>query len=92
MTAERRFEPPSSRRPYPARCSRCDGEIRERRVTLVYTIDASPKIVHGVPTGVCQSCGERYLRPEVAARVEELLTTSPPTHEEIPAWEFASAG
>lgn len=61
------------RRAYPSRCSRCDGPVHEERVTLVYTIDEFPKIVHGVPAGVCQNCGERYIRPEVASRIEELL-------------------
>lgn len=92
MTGETAFEPPTELRPYPSRCSLCEGAIREERVTLVYTIDGAPRIVHGVPAGVCQNCGERYLRPEVASRVEELLATSPPRHEKVPAWEFASAG
>lgn len=92
MTSNASFEPPTNRRHYPSRCSLCEGPIREDRVTLVYTIDGSPKIVHGVPAGVCQNCGERYLRPEIASRIEDLLATTPPRHEQIPAWEFASSG
>lgn len=37
---------------------------------------------------MCRDCGERYVRPDVASRVEELLATSPSRHEQVPAWEL----
>lgn len=58
--------------------------------TFVYQeANGSTRVVHGVPAGICQSCGERYLREEVAAEIERLLNGPPARREEVPVWDFA---
>jgi len=79
-------------RPYPSRCILCGGPVEEQVLTLPYTGEnGSVRVVRGVPVGVCRVCGERYLRPEVAARIDELLARPADGNEEFPVWDFAAA-
>ncbi|MFA5786253.1 MAG: type II toxin-antitoxin system MqsA family antitoxin [Actinomycetota bacterium] len=90
MKAPRSF-PPTQRRKHPSQCSQCAGSVRSRRVTLVYPgPDSTTRVVHGVPAGVCTSCGEKYITPEVAERIERLLSAPPARSEKVPVWDFAA--
>lgn len=91
MSSRAEFQPPRERRGYPSTCPLCGGAIREETVSLHYPAnDGSPRIVHEVPAGVCRSCAERYLRPEVAEKIERLLSAAPAGREEVPVWNFAA--
>ena len=54
--------------------------------------DGETRIVHHVPAGVCESCGEQYLRAVVAQRIERLLEDPPADHENFPVWNFVATG
>jgi YgiT-type zinc finger domain-containing protein len=85
------FRPPAELRKYPSLCIQCGGPVEEDQVTLsLVGRDGRVRLVRGVPAGVCRSCGEQYLRPDVTAHVEELLKTPPRGNEEVPAWDFAA--
>lgn len=85
MTTARRFEAPAERAAYPPECAICGGPVAERSVTLSLSEPGGePRIVHHVPVGVCDTCGERYLTSAVVRKIEELLETPPTRHQEIP--------
>ncbi|MBI4730501.1 MAG: YgiT-type zinc finger protein [Acidobacteria bacterium] len=92
MSASAEFQPPRERKAYPSACPLCGGSIREERVTLHYAAPhGTTRLVHEVPAGVCQSCAERYLRPDVAEKIEHLLSAPPAGREEVPVWNFAAS-
>ena len=85
------FPDPAARKAYPSRCTQCGGVVEQDVVTLsIVGRDGQVRLVRGVPAGVCRSCGEQYIRPEVTTEVERLLRTPPPRSEAIPAWDFAA--
>ena len=85
MSQTRGF-PPTDLKKYPSRCPLCGGPIIEQIVTLSYDQpDGTVRLVHGVPAGVCDVCGERYLRPEVTTAIEGLLNDPPERHEQVPS-------
>lgn len=55
--------PPKARKKYPSKCIQCGGAVVEGITTFIYHEgNGNTRVVHGVPAGICQSCGERYLR------------------------------
>jgi YgiT-type zinc finger domain-containing protein len=85
------FRPPASRSPYPSRCVQCGGTVVEQFLTLSYPSDPGQvRLIRRAPVGVCASCGERYLKPRVAVRIEQLLSTPPEHREEVPVWDYAA--
>lgn len=87
------FPPPEKRKKYPSRCSVCGGRVVERLETLSYPGPGElPRVITGVPAGVCEQCGEKYLRPEVIADIERILADAPAREEAIAVWEYAKAG
>jgi len=92
MTEQPKSSISPGRKPYPTRCPICGGEVVERLVTLTYSLgDDHTRIVSGVPAGVCRSCGEQYLTPQVTKRIEELLSAPPSSHQQIPVWDYAAS-
>ena len=90
MTTTPKFEPPTQREDYPRRCSVCGGAVVERTVNLSLPDPAGEiRIVHHVPAGVCESCGEQYLTSAVIRRIEKLLEAPPTRRDKIPVWDFA---
>lgn len=92
MTTARKFEPPAERADYPPQCAICGGTVVEHTVTLsLPEAGGETRIVHHVPAGVCESCGEQYLMSAVIQKVERLLEEPPTRHQEIPVWDFAAS-
>lgn len=55
------------------RCHFCGGEVIEQRVTLDYRWGEELLVViRHVPAGVCQVCGEQYLKAEVVKEMEKV--------------------
>ncbi|MFN2594675.1 MAG: type II toxin-antitoxin system MqsA family antitoxin [Actinomycetota bacterium] len=91
MTADRKFEPPARRADYPSACAVCGGSVAERTVTLsVPGPDGETRLVHHVPAGVCETCGEQYLTSLIAERLERLLDEPPSEEQAVPVWDFAA--
>ena len=89
-----KFPPAEQRKTYPPDCTVCLGPIVPKRVALTYPGKETPtrvRVVDGVPAGVCEQCGEKYLLHEVAVELEHLLTTPPTREETVPVWEYAGA-
>ena len=53
------------------RCHFCGGEVSEERVTVDYRWGQDTLVViRDVPAGVCQACGEQYLKADVVRELE----------------------
>lgn len=89
MTRTAKFKPPDEKRRYPSRCAVCGGTIIEKVVAIAYPQpDGLTQLIKGVPAGVCRSCHEQYLRPEVSRRIEEILSEPPTQQIEVPMWDW----
>ncbi|MBI3000224.1 MAG: type II toxin-antitoxin system MqsA family antitoxin [Deltaproteobacteria bacterium] len=65
------------------RCHFCGGEVVEQRVTVDYRWgEAFLVVIRNVPAGVCQVCGEQYLKAEVIKEMEK-AAHSPEKAEEV---------
>jgi len=63
-------------------CHFCGGEVVEQRVTMDYRWgDEFLVVVRNVPAGVCQVCGEQYLKAEVVKEVERVAHAQDTTEE-----------
>lgn len=88
------FPPVEQRKTYPRDCTVCLGPVVPKRVALTYPGKVTPtsvRMVDGVPAGVCEQCGERYLLHEVVVELEHLLATPPTREQTVPVWEYAGA-
>jgi|GEM_PF-3329395 len=89
MSRRLKFEPPKHRKAYPTHCPVCGGLIEPQDVDLTEPApDGSIRIIRGVPAGVCSSCHEMFLRPEVSRRLEEILDVAPTQSVEVPLWDW----
>jgi YgiT-type zinc finger domain-containing protein len=88
------FPPPEQRQTYPSGCSVCLGPVVPRQVALTYPGKESPtkvRVIDGVPAGVCEQCGEKYLLHEVVVKLEQLMATPPTREEAMPVWDYTGA-
>ncbi len=76
------------------RCHFCGGEVVEQRVTVDYRWgEALLVVIRNVPAGVCQVCGEQYLKAEVVKEMEGVARTPEEAEEvlQIPVRELRVA-
>jgi YgiT-type zinc finger domain-containing protein len=73
-------------------CTFCGGRVTERRIPKpCFWGDKLVALVDGVPTGVCEQCGERYYRAAVLKRVEaNLKTRSRSRRIRLPVIEYSA--
>jgi YgiT-type zinc finger domain-containing protein len=64
-------------------CSFCDGEVKEELVELDYRYKGKLYVFRNVPVGVCQQCGERYLKADIAKAIEKDIKTRKKWEETI---------
>ena len=75
-------------------CYFCGGEVVEKRITTDYRWGEDLiSIIENVPAGVCQACGEQYLKAEVVKEIERLAQSKekPIRVIEVPLRELAAA-
>lgn len=53
-------------------CYYCGGEMLEREVDLEFRWGGRLFIIEGVPTVVCQQCGERFFTAAVSEELDRL--------------------
>ena len=54
-------------------CIFCGGDVEEKIVeSICHRKGRLLGVIEGVPTGVCDQCGERYYRPDVTKRLEHI--------------------
>lgn len=94
MMSGMEFPPPEKREAYPADCTVCGGSVVPKRVTLSYPNREAPtnvQVIDGVPAGVCDQCGEKYLLQEVVVEIERLMAAPPTRQETVSVWEYAES-
>jgi YgiT-type zinc finger domain-containing protein len=54
------------------KCYFCKGRVNKEEVTIDYRWGGTLVVIKGVPAGVCQQCGEKYIDSSVYKGMEEL--------------------
>jgi YgiT-type zinc finger domain-containing protein len=54
-------------------CFYCGGEVEEQCMPRELRWQEKWYILEDVPVGVCQQCGEKFLKPEVAKAIDRIL-------------------
>jgi YgiT-type zinc finger domain-containing protein len=74
------------------RCERCDqGDRVEVRRAKTAEQNGRVAVVLDVPMEECPACGDRWLRWDVAARLDELLTEMLDSDDELTTRHFDEA-
>ncbi len=55
-----------------ADCTYCGGEVVEKKIEYDYRRQANLMVVGNVAAGVCRQCGEKYFKPDVLKRMDEI--------------------
>jgi YgiT-type zinc finger domain-containing protein len=51
-------------------CYFCGGEVKEQVTEIEFRWKGNLYLVEGVPTGICQQCGEKYFTAEVSKAID----------------------
>ncbi len=73
-------------------CGVCHGkESRSESVEEVFRVDGRSVLVGGVPSTVCQRCGERFFSRETTEKVRQLVHGEAKAAKSVPmqVYEFA---
>ena len=76
------------------KCYFCSGEVVEERITTDYRWGEDLiAIIENVPAGVCQNCGEQYLKAEIVKEMGKLAHSKekPKRMIEVPLKELRIA-
>ena len=74
------------------KCHFCGGDILEKRITTDYPWGEDLiAAIESVLTGICQICGEQYLKAEIVKEMERLVHSreKPKKIIEVPLRELA---
>jgi YgiT-type zinc finger domain-containing protein len=71
-------------------CFYCGGEVEEQRLPRELRWRDKVFVLEGVPIGVCQQCGEGFLKPEVAKTIDRILheAKQPLRTITVPVYEY----
>ena len=75
------------------KCHFCGGDVKERNMKVDYRWGEDLiAIIDNVPTGVCEVCGEEYLKAEVVKEMERLAhsKSKPKKIIKVPVMDLAS--
>lgn len=64
-------------------CEFCNGDIRQRKVTVNHWYEGTLVIIKDVPVGVCGECGHRYYAGETLDVLDALAQNSEMAQERI---------
>ena len=57
------------------KCYFCKGRVNKEDVIIDYRWGGTLVVIKGVPAGVCQQCGEKYIDSSIYKGMEELAKT-----------------
>ncbi len=71
-------------------CFFCGGEIEERLLPREIRWKGELLVFEDVPMGVCAQCGEKFLRPDVAKKMDAALQSPkrPRRTLRVPVYQF----
>lgn len=64
-------------------CVYCGGKVDEKRQRLDYRYHGQLFIIENVNVGVCLQCGEKFLKAEVAKKLEKLVALPQPSLKSV---------
>ena len=73
------------------RIANCPGEYAPRARPVVVGRGEQLRVIEGVPTQVCDYCGDTYYTLETMRRLEALRETTAPPQRLVPVYDFATA-
>ena len=74
-------------RPYSS-CSYCGSSVEERHVRIEMRVGDTLVVFENVPAGVCDHCGEEYIRADVQEKMVALSKTPVKKTIEVPVYQF----
>jgi len=71
-------------------CFFCGGLVEERILPREIRWKGELLVFEDVPMGICVQCGEKFLRPEVAKKIDEALksTKRPSRTLKVPVYQY----
>ena len=69
-------------------CLYCKGELENRKTTYLADLDGLIVVVKGVPSHVCNQCGEVSYTDEVAEQLEQIINKMRSSVSEIAVTEY----
>lgn len=71
-------------------CFFCGGVVEERRLPREIRWQGKLLVFEDVPMGVCTQCGEKFLRPEVAKKIDAMLQSMkrPSRTLQVPVYQY----
>ena len=55
-----------------ADCSFCGGEVTEKTIDYDYRRESHLLVISNVSAGVCGQCGEKYFKPEILKKMDNI--------------------
>ena len=73
-------------------CFYCGGEVEEQLMPRELRWKGKLFVLENVPIGMCQKCGEKFLKPEVSKAIDRILQEEekPIRTVEVPVYEYES--
>ena len=73
------------------KCAFCKGNTEERLITYVQEYKGRVVIIENVPAEVCTQCGEKFIGPEVAEKIQRLVweQPAPKRRADVPVYDLA---
>ena len=71
-------------------CFYCGGEVKEKLMPREVRWKDKLFIFEKVPMGVCKQCGEKFLKPDVAKSIDNVLKKKkkPDKTVQVPVYEY----
>ncbi len=71
-------------------CYFCGGVVEEQLISREVRWEGKLVVLENVPTGVCNQCGEKVVKPDVAHDIDLLLQGKNPPQRtiEVPVYSF----
>ena len=73
------------------KCAFCKGNTEERLISYVQEYKGRVVIIENVPAEVCTQCGEKFIGPEVAEKIQRLVweQPAPKRRANVPVYDLA---
>ncbi len=73
------------------KCALCKGDTEERLITYIQEYKGRVVIIENVPAEVCTQCGEKFIRPDVAEKIQRLVweQPAPKRRADVPVYDLA---
>jgi YgiT-type zinc finger domain-containing protein len=73
------------------KCNFCKGETEQKLIRYVQDFQGRVVIIDNVPSEVCTQCGEQFIRPPVAEKLQKIVWGDVPRPKkvQVDSYDFA---